>query len=182
MKEVYLLLSYSGSVPSHLIHYYTRDPYAHASISLDKELKEMYSFARLRPNNPLIAGFVHEDLETGTFNKFKNATCQLYTLNVTEKQYESLKAEIVKFKNQRDRYGYNFLGVLTAMFNKPFEREFKYFCSQFVATVLHNSDIKIVEKPPGLTKPMDFAESGHLKLIFEGRLHDYPKELQKENI
>lgn len=179
MREIYLLLSYSGSVPSHLIHYYTKDPYAHASISLDKELKEMYSFARLKPNNPVIAGFVHEDLENGTFKKFHNATCRLYALNVSDGQYRKLLAEITKFKHQRQRYSYNFIGVFGAIFNRPIEREFRYFCSQFVATVLHNSDIRIVEKPPGLTKPMDFAEHEELKLIYEGRLHDYPQVLKQ---
>ncbi len=176
-KKIYLLLSYSGSVPSKAIHYYTKDPYAHASISLNKELTRMYSFARLKPNNPIIAGFVQEDLKNGTFKKFKSATCQLYEITVSEKQYQSLEQEIEGFIIGQKKYGYNFAGVMTALVNKPLERENKYFCSQFVATVLQRSGINILAKAPGLTKPMDFAHQPGLSLIYEGALHDYPKLL-----
>ena len=67
MKEVYLVLTHTGTTLSNIVKFYTKKDYTHVSISLDSELKRLYSFGRLNPNNPFKAGFVREDLETGTF-------------------------------------------------------------------------------------------------------------------
>ena len=53
-KQIYILLSHSGSILSKLINIYTRKSYTHVSLGLDKDLKELYSFGRLRPYNPVL--------------------------------------------------------------------------------------------------------------------------------
>ena len=55
MKNIYLILTYTGTVLSKIIKNYTKDEVSHVSISLDVELKQMYSFARLNPYNFLNA-------------------------------------------------------------------------------------------------------------------------------
>ena len=55
MKNIYLIITYTGTIPAKLIKLYTKNEYSHISISLDKELTEMYSFARLNPYNFLNA-------------------------------------------------------------------------------------------------------------------------------
>jgi hypothetical protein len=59
------------------------------------------------------------------------------------------------------------------MVNYPVERKHSYFCSQFVTEVLIKSGINIIDKPPGLTSPMDFLNCNDLKLIYEGPLRTY---------
>ena len=71
MKRIYLILTYSGTILSRIIKIYTRDEFAHVSISLDEELNQMYSFGRLNPYNPFIGGFVHEGINIGTFKRFR---------------------------------------------------------------------------------------------------------------
>lgn len=44
--NVYLLLTDTGTVFSTAIKKYTRKPYNHASLALDQQLTEVYSFAR----------------------------------------------------------------------------------------------------------------------------------------
>ena len=51
MKEIYLILTYTGTIPSKMIKMYTKYTYSHVSLSLDKDLSEMYSFARRNPYN-----------------------------------------------------------------------------------------------------------------------------------
>ena len=46
---------------------YTKDEFSHVSIALDIQLEKMYSFGRLKPYNPFIAGFVHEYIHTRYF-------------------------------------------------------------------------------------------------------------------
>ncbi|NLN14450.1 MAG: hypothetical protein GX185_02465 [Tissierellia bacterium] len=176
MKTIYILLSHSGSLFSKAINIYTGDLYTHVSIALDRDLKELYSFGRIKPYNPIIGGFVKEDIENGTFRRFPNTRCALYSLKITDEQYNRLKAELERFKKERDKYGYNFLGVVSAAFNYPIKREYKYFCSQFVSELLLKSGIKIIDKNPSLTAPMDFAKSDQLECIYEGYLRYYHGE------
>ena len=52
MKKIYIVLTHSGTALSKIIKGFTKDEFSHVSISLDKELNEMYSFGRLNPYNP----------------------------------------------------------------------------------------------------------------------------------
>ena len=92
VQKIYIVLTYTGTILSKAVKVYTRKKYSHISIALDKELKEMYSFGRLNPYNPFIGGFVHESINSGTFKRFKNTTTRIYSLNVSDKQYEKIKA------------------------------------------------------------------------------------------
>lgn len=176
MSKIYILLTYSGSLLSKFINIYTREPYSHVSVSLDKNLNELYSFGRLRPKNPLFAGFVKEDVENGTYSRFPKTRCALYSLEITEEQFKKVTEEIERFKNNRERYGYNLIGLLGVILNKPIERENNYFCSQFVSTVLKSGGIKLIDKPSGLIEPKDFRYCKELTLIYEGPLKTYSRQ------
>lgn len=179
-KTIYILLTHSGSMFSRAINIYTRDPYTHVSIGFDEDLKELYSFGRLKPYNPVIAGFVKEDVINGTFGRFPNTKCALYSLQINDIQYGKLKRELDRFNKEANKYGYNFLGLIGAMFNYPIERKYNYFCSQFVAEILQKSGINILDKDPGLTSPMDFKNCKELEFIYEGYLSTYSHEKHKE--
>ncbi|MDX9916481.1 MAG: hypothetical protein RBT15_00525 [Gudongella sp.] len=172
-STIYILLSHSGSMFSRAINIYTKDPYTHVSVSLDRDLNELYSFGRLRPYNPVLAGFVREDVVNGTYRRFPNTTCALFSLKVSKEQHDMLVEQLERFKRESNKYGYNFLGVVSAMFNHPLSRQYNYFCSQFVSEVLLNSGIEITSKNPGLTSPMDIMSNKDLEFVFEGYLRDY---------
>ena len=71
-RRIYVLLSRTHTTPARLIRFLTKEPYSHASIALDVELKELYSFARKHIHNPFDCGFIEEDIETGIFGMDKN--------------------------------------------------------------------------------------------------------------
>lgn len=177
--QVYLLLSHSGSMFSRVINLYTNHPYTHISISLDKSLQQVYSFGRLNPYNPFIAGFVKEDINYGTFSRFPKTTCSIYSTKLTQKQYSSIEREINRFRAEGHKYTYNFLGILTGIFKYPLSREYKYFCSQFVSEVFINSGIHLTEKHPGLTTPMDILQYNGLEPIYSGYLKEYSQDYLK---
>ncbi|MFA5576128.1 MAG: hypothetical protein WCZ27_09600 [Tissierellaceae bacterium] len=155
------------------INIYTKEPYTHVSIAFDEELKELYSFGRLRPENPIYGGFVKEDIVNGTYSRFPNTVCALYSLEIDQRQYEQLLLELDKFKRDGEKYGYNFIGLFGVMVNYPIERKYNYFCSQFVSSLLANSGIELINKQAALTSPRDFRECRKLNLIYEGELQDY---------
>ncbi len=172
-KKIYILLTYSGSLLSKAIKMYTKEPYSHVSLSLDEDLNQLYSFGRKRPRNPLYAGFVREDVIEGTYAYFPKTRCAFYSLDVDEETYKMIKEEIKAFESRKDIYGYNFLGLIGFMLNKPIDRNNKYFCSQFVSELLSNSGINIIDKPAALTQPRDFRTCNDLELVYEGELNKY---------
>lgn len=180
-KNVYIVLTQTQTYPARLIHYYTHEPYAHASLAFDEDLEEMYSFARRGIRNPFNAGFIEEDIEDGIFGKFRSTTCNIYQLKVTETQYIRLRREIDIFKQNKRDYSYNYIGVLGAALNIAISPKQKYFCSQFVAYVLEQSGINIFNKGYALVKPRDIRLNHNLKSIYRGKLCEY-RVTRKKNL
>ena len=101
MKKMYIILTHTGTALSRIIKYYTKDEFSHISIALDDELKEMYSFGRVNPYNPFWGGFVHEYINKGTFKRFKNTRANVYSLLVTDEQYERARKVIAYFNEKK---------------------------------------------------------------------------------
>ncbi len=161
-KKIYILISKTHTVPSRIIKLWTKEPYAHTSLALDIELREMYSFARKGIHNPFNCGFIYENIETGIFGRDTDTTCVVFELSITEEQYENLQIELEKFKSNIKKFRYNYWGIVGVMANKAVERKYNFFCSQFVATVLQRAGINIINKEPGLVRPEDFRRCKEL--------------------
>ncbi|KNF08617.1 hypothetical protein CLPU_6c01030 [Gottschalkia purinilytica] len=172
-KEVYILLTYTGTLLSKLIRLYTKIQYSHASISLDKDLTELYSFGRKVPRNPFIAGFVKEDIKEGVYSIFSDTICAVYSLEISDEQYNKLKENIEAFKFNSNNYRYNLLGIVGIPLNIKIKRKNHFFCSQFVSTVLKNSNIYLFDKPVELITLEDFIKCEKLKVVYEGYLKEY---------
>ena len=94
MKKIYIVLTHTGTILSKIVRFYTRKKYSHVSIGLDLNLNELYSFGRLNPNNPYKGGFVKEEINKGIFAKFKNTDGAVYSVTITEEQYNKIEQEI----------------------------------------------------------------------------------------
>ncbi len=175
-QSVFILLTNTGTLFTRMIQLYTKAPYNHASISFDRELHELYSFGRKHPSNPLNGGFVKENIKTGTYSKYPNTTCVIYELKVTPREVEKMKRVLNIFIRSSPKYGYNLLGVIGVALQEPVEFSNSYFCSQFVAEILHRSGIKLWNKLPALVTPNDLRESERLRIVYEGRLREYRPE------
>lgn len=178
-KKIYILISKTSTVPSKIIKFWTKEPYAHTSLAMDIELREMYSFARKGLWNPFNCGFILEDIEKGIFGRDVDTKCIVYELDVTDEQHELIQLELNKFKTNIKKYHYNYWGIVGITRNKAIEREYNFFCSQFVATVLKRAGIDIIDKEPGLVRPEDFRQCKHLHMIYKGLLVDYRKFLSQ---
>lgn len=176
MRELYLVLTQTGTLPSKTLKLYTGDPYNHISIGFDRNLNVLFSFGRKKLNNPLNGGFVQEGINKGLYSIFKGTICSVYKIEITEQEYESLKSIIDKFNKEKDKYKYNFLGLLTALFGYPLHREYHYYCTQFVGKVLCSSNVAKFEKDFSFLKPVDFGNLANSELIYEGLLSEYKYE------
>jgi len=173
MKEIYIVLTHTGTVLSKIVRAYTKKQFSHVSIALDKDLQQMYSFGRLKPSNPFFAGLVHEYIHKGTFKRFYNTTTKIYSLEVTEEQYDKIKEIIDKMYEQKEKYKFNILGLFAVAFNIKVRRENTLYCAEFVKYVFDNSNLQV--SLPEIIKPTDFQNIEGCCEVYTGRLNEYSK-------
>lgn len=82
--------------------------------------------------------------------------CALYELQVPIPVYETIAQRIAQMQHSADAYHYNCLGVLLCKLDFAFQRQYHYFCSQFVADLLQQSGAIEFEKAASLIQPGDF--------------------------
>ena len=174
MPHVYVVLTDTGTLFSRSIRCWTGKPLNHASIALDPDLDEIYSFGRLRPNNPLKAGFVRERVWGSLIRGSERRTpCAVYRCRLGRTAYLKLLAEIERFRREPSRYRYNLAGLLAVAAGIDWRRPRKFFCSQFVAHLFHAAGAPLVRKPPALTTPHDLEASTRLELVYRGDLREF---------
>ncbi len=173
MQKIYLVLSQSDSLISKLLKFFTKDEYNHISISLDKNLNEMYSFARLKPKNPLKGGFVTENFNKGMYKLFPNTKLKVYEKEIDDEKFQNLENIISIFLQNKEKYHYNIKGLMVAKFNKDLERDNYLYCSQFVRKCLVESKIINANELPKVVKPIDFLNIKDIRLTYKGLVKNY---------
>lgn len=171
MKRIFIVLTYTGTIPAKVIRFWTKKKYSHVSISLDESLTRMYSFARLGEYNIFNAGFLHEYINKGIFKKFKNTDALIGYLEVSNRQYKKIENEIVEMEKERDKYKFNIKGFLAVAFKKRIIRKNYFYCAEFVRYVLDEAYIDT--ELPEIIIPTDFQKMKNLNFIYKGKLRDY---------
>ena len=171
MKRIYLILTYSGTILSRIIKIYTRDEFAHVSISLDEELNQMYSFGRLNPYNPFIGGFVHEGINIGTFKRFRKTQTAVYSRMISDEQYKKIKETIKLIRECPIAYKFNIIGLFGAGFNIRIHMRHSFYCAEFVKYLLEKARVK--NNLQEIIKPEDFKRLDNIRLEYKGSLCEY---------
>jgi hypothetical protein len=184
MQEyVFVLLMQTGTAVAKVLQFFTRKPYNHASIALDLTLEEMYSFCRNQTRFPLPAGFNQEIVGQGTLGQFAVIPCEIYAIPITAEKKQEFCKNLEFFKQNRTMFSYNVLGLGTTFLRIKWTRKNKMHCSQFVATLLAQSGVKL-NKPLSLHTPDDLRYISDANLIYRGELnrfyHTYAKSIQEE--
>ena len=187
MENIYIVNSYTDTVPGKLIKFraklkfwnrYAGDIYSHVSLSRDSKLNNMISFARKEINNPFISGLVKEDIRKNVFALDKEKSIiSVIELPVSDEQYEKIDKIIEYYWSRRDELKFNFAGLATMLFcGRGVTSENRFFCSQWVATVLKEAGVDLFEgKDPHNVRPFDFYGLLEDKIIYEGLAINYPQ-------
>lgn len=168
MKSVYILLSRSGTVYSHIVHLVTGGGYTHASLALGRGAERIYSFSRKYAHMPLPSPLVREDVPGGYMARHPRTPCALYRLIVTDGQYDKISQKVEAMLCDGVKYRYSLLGSALCALDIAHERGYHYFCSQFVASLLSESGALELPKPPSLMRPADFQRVRELELVYAG--------------
>ena len=173
-KSVYVVISRSKSVLSGAIMALTGDRYTHAALALDKELEFMYSFGRRRISNPFVGCFKRERLDDRFYTRHTRLPGVVFEIPVGQKQFQGVLDDIKVFLDDKDSYGFNVWGMITANFRKKeTERGKKFFCSEFVYYVLRKNGLCDLGMPRSAVRPQHLLMIDY-PAIFEGDLLRYP--------
>jgi len=177
MKDIYIVISQTGTLLSTILKIVTGKEYNHASISLDSNLDNMYSFGRRNPYNPFIGVFLIEKINVGTYKRFSNTRCKVIRIRVTFDQYNLILFKLREMTNDIDKYKYNVLGLFLAAINVNLHRNNRFYCSEFVRYILDCADVD-VSMIPEIVHPVDFLDMNNGYVIYEGLLRNFPQSLR----
>ena len=167
---VFIFLSYTGTNMAKVIKAFTHDPYAHSSLSFDTELNHMISFNR--------DGMVDENIFESVYKKnAANIRYSLYVYMATADEYEAMKDFVNTLLGKRSKLKYNLLGLTNFIFGRGSEREDKFFCSEFVASVISAGNNKIFKTRPYMTSPYMLAKNKNFVFIKTGILKNYDSKV-----
>lgn len=172
-KQIYIVISQTGTVLSRMLKFITHDDYNHVSIALNDDLALMYSFGRLNSYFPLPGGFVVESPHFGTFKRFFNTKVIVLSLRVDNDNYEAIKSHIENMVVSAKEYHYNYLGVLLAAFKIVYKENKSFYCSEFVRDILQRIDANGIQGFEGIIKPEDFLNLPETYCIYKGKLANY---------
>ena len=172
-KQLYIVITQTGTLLSRILRYITGAEYNHASISLSKDLEKMYSFGRRSPYNPFWGGFVIESPHTGTFKRFSDTRAIVLSVPVSEEQHMELRNMLEDMWKRRKEYRYNVVGLCLAYFHITWKRENYFYCSEFVGELLIKGRVNGVEcLPSSVIQPIHFLQLPHTQL-YCGKLREY---------
>ncbi len=189
-KYIYVLLTQTLTTSGKIIRKATGSKYSHASISLDKDLNEMYSFARFKYHTPLVAGFTKESI-TSLGVGHDEVNVKVFRIPVKQSQYDKIERTLEYFKNHAKRYKYNLFNLIFYLTPIEFNIKDSYICTEFVSKILASANIKKKKLWKNRISPNEMIEILHEYEYYSGPLGDYdktinhhsyePEFLEKEN-
>ena len=177
-KYIYVILTQSLTRPGKIIQKCTGSKYSHASISLDADLNEMYSFARFKYHTPLVAGFTKESITSLSLGHEDGVNVKIFRIPVKPLQYNKLVRNIEYFKEHSARYKYNLFGLI--FYLTPFEFNIKdtYICTEFVSKCIASLGIKKKKLWKNRISPKEMINVLKEYEYYSGSLSEYVKQVE----
>lgn len=173
MKDVYIVLSQTGTALSKVLKLITGAEYNHASISLDGMLGELYSFGRVNPMNPIIGGFVRESKTAGTFKRFSNTKIIVLKRQIPDELFYDMQRFLYRMYRKRHDFRYNYKGLFLAAAGIHSQKQHHFYCSEFVRFILLHFGMREAESLDKIVKPVDFLTMQGWDVIYKGRMQSY---------
>lgn len=173
---IYIITSFTFTSLGKIITKFTNSNFSHASISLNSDLNEMYSF-NANYKNLLDNGLVKENIKN--FKKSNpNSIMQVSILFVKKDTIDKLSDILNDMISNKEKYHYHFLGLISVLFNINKINDFKMICSEFVARILSLLNIDISDdKSMNLISPKDISllqfKNNKIYTVFNGYINDY---------
>ena len=134
-NAIYIVFSATPTGMGRLIRGATRNRYNHVSLSLSRDIRKMYSFARLHRTIPLYGGFVVESILR--YQSFAGAAkVKICRVEVPEPELTYLRNYLERLWNEREEFIYNTPAALASLVHLRPAISKAYTCVTFVQEVL----------------------------------------------
>jgi len=173
-KYIYVVISRTPTSTGKIVRKFLKEEYNHASISLDKNLSQMYSFCRFSVSNPLVGGIVRESAFTLNIGREDDVPINVYRIPVTARKYKLISEFIFDIYNDDEVYYYNFLGAIGVISNKKHAIYKTYICTEFVMEALKQGGINLTSLESYKITPTDICEVMSKFIFYNGNLNNYP--------
>lgn len=154
--------------------------FSHASISLDDDLKRIYSFNKRNGFN----GLSYESMKQYTKDGVDKVG--VYTFLVTDSAYKQLEKTLDNFNLFINKTKYSILNLLTIPLNIPLDMDMKLVCSEFVDKLLKSASLDLTNKKSMFVSPKDFSDKvkNDIKIVevFKGNPKDFNPYIIKKKI
>ena len=134
-RYVYVVFSSTPYRIGKAIRGITRQKYNHVSISLNRDLTQMYSFARRFYRTPFYGGFVKESRARYHLKGIPSQV-KICRLPVSQEDYDALADRLQAMYDRREQLLYNHLSIVTIPFCRLVHLKDARVCSEFVAEQL----------------------------------------------
>ena len=145
MKYIYVVLIESYTGLGRILKKFTGYRYEHIAVSMNKDLREFYSFSRKQHHHPFNAGFMKEYRDYYAFEEYERFYSKIFALPVTEEQYDDIEAFIERLSKDEDQI-FNLFAMLTTPVIHGFRIYKAHNCMDFTARVIEMAGVKL-EKP-----------------------------------
>lgn len=172
--NIYIVLSRTETGVARVLRSFGGLEYNHVSIALDREMKELYSFARSEQYGILTGRLVHETTDRYLVGARKGIPILVYELPVTEEEYDWVRGRIREIMED-PQYRYNLFSVLTYPIYGGFSTYKAYSCSEFAAYILGHLGYDL-DRPLFEYRPDDLRPILEEYLCYEGSLQEYMPE------
>ncbi len=178
MQKIYIMISQTHTGFARVVRKVGKVQYNHASISLDKDLEQAFSYARPKHRAVVLARLVRENVFRYTLGTYTNVPVVIFELEVTEGQYAWIQDKIHQIYNDRE-YLYNFYSVLSNLITGGFATYKAFSCIEFVMYLLQGIGCK-TEKPLYAYRPDDLLTMFEDSVYFKGNLLDYKPDTRMD--
>lgn len=150
--------------------------FSHAAISLDEDVKRIYSFNNRNGFNGLSYESMKQYVKDGVDK------VGVYTFLVTDTVYKQLENVLDNFNLYRNKTKYSILNLLTIPFNIDLDLDMKMVCSEFVDKLLKTASLDLTNKKSSLVSPKDFYTKVTNKPNIVEVFNDHPKNYNSNTI
>ena len=141
-QKLYLIFSVTPFKTGTFIRAMTHWQYNHVAVAFDKDLKEMYTFARYYRSVPLYGGFVRDSKERYIYKK-KTAYVKICEVPVSEEGYRLGKDYIYAINDYPAEDIYNIFSAITVPLKKRVLIRNAFTCAEFAIQILSMAGTEI---------------------------------------
>ncbi|MBR5722719.1 MAG: hypothetical protein IKX57_03750 [Oscillospiraceae bacterium] len=146
MNEIFIVLIRAHTGLGSIARLFTRYPYTHAALSLDRSLTDFVSYSRRYHSFPFDAGFTHEYRDYYAFGKHKDVKIKVFRLCPDDAHMQEIRRFLAQCESDRSQI-FNLYAMMTMPLLHGLPVWKAHNCMSFSAKIAALSGIVRLTKP-----------------------------------